>query len=197
MQTAVSQLLRFRSEPPLASGYFIYIIYCFAGVLDATLLPSQHGLNIVWNSPETPWLIFLDPPQLSPLPRLGNKNMNGTRISISILVRSCSFSMWSVFRFAVVDKIIIKNVSPSYQYYSADVIKSVVSSIEAEVVDKKMASYYERTTATFCIKAVSLLALKAPNLLWWSQSQRVWLCHSWTSPTRRKPVERVWLEKYF
>jgi len=36
-----------------------------------------------------------------------------------------------------------------------------------------VASYYERTTATFCIKAASLFALSAPNLLRWSQSANV------------------------
>ena len=77
---------------------------------------------------------------------------------------------------ATVDKTISDGVQfpPSDAFYSATQIARTLTNIEASVVDEKeVASFYERTTATFCLPVASSLALGFPGLLRWSQSSNV------------------------
>ena len=71
---------------------------------------------------------------------------------------------------AIVDGITANGVQfPSSLFYSAAIFNHLVNRLDCTVVDEnEVASFYDKTTATFCIQAASILALGVPNLLRWS-----------------------------
>src|SRR5258708_11312819 len=76
---------------------------------------------------------------------------------------------------AIVDKALVDCIQlPVPHFHSTDAILESVSEIEKNVVDEKeVAGFYERTTASFCVRVASILALGVRSLLRWSQSSNV------------------------
>jgi hypothetical protein len=79
---------------------------------------------------------------------------------------------------AIVDKSIesFNNVQfpPSDEFYSAKDIGRTARNIDENMADEKaVASFYDKTTASFCAPVASTLALGVPGLLMWTQSANV------------------------
>jgi hypothetical protein len=114
-------------------------------------------------------------------PKLVNR-----RFSISTLAMNLSFSAFPSLAHdiaAIVDKTIMDSFNDNVQFPPSGTLLSVqqrdcaVCSIGQDVADEKaVASFYERTTATFCAPVASTLALRVSNwasLLVWTQSANV------------------------
>jgi hypothetical protein len=132
-------------------------------------------------------LFSWNPPQLNPLP--GQKMSTKTRPSGFFYKHfSKELKLLRVERLpslvhdiaAIVDKTVIESFkggvqfSPSDELYSAKAIRRAVNNLDKFLEDEKaVASFYDKTTATFCVPVASILALRIPGMLRWTQSANV------------------------
>jgi len=134
-------------------------------------------------------LFSWNPPRLHPNPHPGQKMSTRTRqpaffdkhfqerLKLLHVVRLPSLVHDIA---AVVDKSIVEFVNagvqfpPSEYFDSATDIERAVRKVGVDVIDEKaVASFYDKTTATFCGSVASTLALRNPDLFKWTQSANV------------------------
>ena len=129
-------------------------------------------------------LFSWNPPQLFPRPLPGKKVSTKTRSPV-FFDKHCSEKLTLLHVkllpslvhdiTAVVDTPITGGVdSPELWLFSAKDIEKLVNVPSTRLSDEKgVACFYDKTTATFCQEAASILALGFPHLVKWTQSGNV------------------------
>jgi hypothetical protein len=134
-------------------------------------------------------LFSWNPPQLNPFPHPGKKMSTKTHLPAFFDKHfSNELKLLRVERLpslvhditAIVDKTIIDSFNdgvqfpPSHKLYSAEDIDRAVENLDKDMADEKaVASFYDKTTPTFCAPVASILALRIPGLLMWTQQANV------------------------